>query len=65
MLITNGFDPDGSLGQLASPSSVNGVENSIVARIAERCLRGSFKRRGTIVLSREQLGLPLIEKIEL
>ncbi|MBT6690891.1 MAG: NAD(+) synthase [Chloroflexi bacterium] len=64
-LIQQGFDPDGSMDQLDGLPAIDGVHYHIVRSIAERCLRGAFKRHGTIILSRENLDLPPIKEIVL
>jgi len=63
-LIQKGFDIDGSLNQLNSLPDI-GHDKSQVKKIAERCLTGSYKRKGTVVLSRKYLGLPEIDEISL
>lgn len=63
-LIQNGFDPDGSKDQLESLMPVPGVDHATVLKIASRSVNNSFKRKGPINLTREQLGLPPIEDIE-
>lgn len=62
-LIQQGFDPDGSLDQ--EVPEVKGIRQEVVLSIADRAVRGSFKRNGTITLTREQLGLPAIRDIKL
>ena len=62
-LIANGFDPDGDMSQMETLPEVDGVDNQTVERIAERCLRGAYKRGGTVILSREHLGLPPIKDV--
>jgi hypothetical protein len=62
-LIQQGFDPDGSVEQLNHLPEIAGVAPEVVSKLAARCLNGAFKRHGTIVLSREELGLPPIEEI--
>lgn len=64
-LIQQDFGPDGSLDQLQNLPVIQGVSKSVVEKLAERCLRGSFKRQGPVVLSRKDLGLIPIEEIEL
>lgn len=64
-LIQQDFNPEGSLSQLHNLPMIPGVSEEIVSNLAKRCLYGSFKRRVPIVLSREDLGLPSIEEIEL
>ncbi|MBT4849937.1 NAD(+) synthase [Candidatus Parcubacteria bacterium] len=64
-LIHQGFDPDGSLDQLMTLPSVEGVDQDVVVKLAKRCLRGSFKRHGPIVLSRAELGLAAIKNLDL
>lgn len=64
-LIQNGFQPNGSMEQLEALREIPGFEDELVARIARRCLEGSYKRLGTMTLSREALNLPRLEKIVL
>lgn len=62
-LLQKGFRPDGLFEQLDHLPEVPGVSPEVVSEIARRCLAGEFKRHGTIMLSREQLGLLPIEEI--
>jgi NAD+ synthetase len=64
-LIQQGFNPDGSCLQLDSLPLVEGVSVEVVKKLAERALRGAYKRRGTLNLTREELGLPGIMEIVL
>ena len=66
-LIQKGFNPDGDLGQLRKflPDLADEYPYETLKKVARRCIKGAFKRRGTIVLTREQLGLPSIKKIDL
>lgn len=64
-LIQQGFNPDGSLDQLNSLPQVEGVSNEVVKKLAERSLKGAYKHRGTLNLTREELGLPAIQEITL
>lgn len=59
-LLRAGFDPDGRISQLEKLPDV-GMSRDIIMKVAERALRGSHKRRGTLNLSREFLGLPAIK----
>ncbi|MFC1598621.1 NAD(+) synthase [Patescibacteria group bacterium] len=63
--IHNGLNPDGGLGQLKSLITIPGVDFDTVTSITKRALQNAFKRRGTLNLSREQLGLPPLEQIKL
>ena len=63
-LIKNGFDPNGSEDQMSMLAKVHGVPVETVKSLALRCLRGAYKRRGTLVLTREYLDLPPVEEIE-
>jgi NAD+ synthetase len=57
-LEARGFDVDGSADQLAGEMLlVTGFENDFVRSLAQRSLRSSFKRKGPVSLSREELGL--------
>ena len=64
-LIQQGFDPDGSLDQLNDLPTVNDVEPEVVRNLARRTLLGAYKRHGTIILSRKDLGLEAITDIDL
>ena len=64
-LIQQGFNPDGDFSQLNSLPLVYGVSTEVVSKLAERALKGSYKRRGTLNLTREELGLPSIMGITL
>jgi NAD+ synthase len=64
-LIQLGFDPNGNNGQLDQLPPVNGYDSILVRQIATRSLNTAFKRRGTIVVTREELGLPTIKDIEI
>jgi NAD+ synthetase len=64
-LIQRGFDTEGSLKQLDNLPVVEGIDPDLVYKLAERCLKSSFKRKGTINLSRHELGLPQITEIKL
>lgn len=58
-LIQNGLDINGSLSQLTAEMVVmGGFTSELVEMIGSRCLRNAYKRRGQVVLSRTQLGLP-------
>lgn len=63
-LIQAGFDQNGVLSQLDNLPDI-GVSKELVLKIASRALKGSFKRRGSLNLSRKSLGLPEIKKIKL
>lgn len=64
-LIQKGFDPDSPDWdtQLENTSEISEIEPEIIAKIALRALRGAYKRKGAIVLSRKDLGLPEIKDI--
>jgi len=64
-LIQNGFDPDGHISQLDSLPECPHAPAETVAKLARRCVLGSFKRRGAITLSRAELGLPALTEIKL
>lgn len=64
-LIQRGFNPDGSFAQLKRLPSLEGTDQLLVEKIARRCLRGAYKRCGTITIPREELGLPDIKDIQL
>lgn len=62
-LIQKGFDPDGSLKQIQNLPEVSGAPSHVVRALATRSLLGAYKRKGTIVLSRKELGLLPIREI--
>jgi NAD+ synthase len=64
-LIQQGFDPNGAKKQINNLPEVKSIDGSIVKRIAQRAILGSFKRKGAIVLSRKSLGLLEIEDIKI
>ncbi|MEK7512507.1 MAG: NAD(+) synthase [Patescibacteria group bacterium] len=64
-LIQQGFNPDGEFSQLDSLPLVADVSVEVVKKLAERALKGAYKRRGTLNLTREELGLPGIQEITL
>jgi len=64
-LIQKGFDPDGSPEQLRRLPPVPGVEKETIMKIARRAIGGAYKRKGTVMLTRAQLGLPEIKNIKL
>ncbi|MBU1180355.1 nicotinate-nicotinamide nucleotide adenylyltransferase, partial [Patescibacteria group bacterium] len=62
-LIQQGFNPDGSWSQLDNLPGVDDVSDEVVKKLAMRALQGAYKRKGTITLSRQELGLPSIKNI--
>jgi NAD+ synthase len=62
-LIQAGFDPDGSKDQLEQLPEIPGFMAADVLNVARRCLNGAFKRKGTVVLERADLGLPEIKDL--
>jgi NAD+ synthetase len=56
-LIEKGIDLNGSLEQLKALPLIDGVEQFLVQKIAERALRNAFKRKNPFHLSRKDLGL--------
>jgi NAD+ synthase len=64
-LIQSGFDPNGSISQLKNLPQMEGIAPDILAKVATRCLRGTYKRQGTVIISREELGLLSIKDIRL
>ena len=64
-LIQIGFDPDGRKDQLDQVCPMDGPATKIVKGIAKRSLDTAFKRRGTKVLTRKELGLPAIKDIRI
>lgn len=64
-LIQKGFNPNGSIRQLENLPYIENVDPALAQKIAERCLRGAYKRRGTVTVSREELGLPPLKTINL
>lgn len=64
-LIQKGFDPNGSKKQLNNLPPIKNINSTIVKKIAKRAILGSFKRTGSIILSRKSLGLAEIKDIKL
>lgn len=64
-LIKAGFNPDGAKEQLAELPKVEGATDTVPLKQAERAIFNSFKRKGTVILTRADLGLPEIKDIEL
>ncbi|MDD5289840.1 MAG: NAD(+) synthase [Patescibacteria group bacterium] len=64
-LIQNHFNPDGDRKQLSNLVAVSDVRPELVKNLATRAINGAYKRRGTIALSRRDLGLPEIKDIKL
>jgi NAD+ synthase len=64
-LIQGGFDPNGSMSQLRNLPQLEGITPDTLAKVATRCLRGVYKRQGTVIISREELGLLPIKDIRL
>ena len=63
--IRRGLDIDGPLSQLNNLVQVEGIPMEVVHKVVRRCLLGFHKRADCLVLTREQLGLPPIESIDL
>lgn len=65
-LIQAGFDPDGSVNQLENIPNIDiDCAPEAIYKLAKRCLLGAFKRKGSIVLSRQDLGLTPINELRL
>jgi NAD+ synthetase len=64
-LIQSGFNPEGDKSELEHLPAIEGVDPKVVKNLAMRSLSTSFKRKGTVTLSREDLGLPAITDIKL
>lgn len=65
-LIQNGFDPQGAETQLQHLSSVPGVADETVLKIARRCQANKFKREEIVrAPSRHEMGLKRIKHIRL
>ena len=65
-LIQAGFDPDGSVNQLENMPNIDiDCAPEAIYKLAKRCLLGAFKRKGSIVLSRQDLGLTPINELRL
>lgn len=64
-LIKAGFDPDGEKEQLANLPKVAGATGTIPQEQAGRAIFNSFKRKGTVMLTRAELGLPEIKDLNL
>lgn len=56
-LINKGFDPDGDRAQLENLPVLTGYDPELVRQLATRALNGAYKRKGTVILEREDLGL--------
>lgn len=56
-LLKNGIDLNGPISQLDSLPKIEGVENSLVRKIAERAIRNAFKRKSPVIITRKELGL--------
>jgi len=64
-LVQSGFDPDGEMDQLDSLPQISGFDQDLVHGLARRALIGSYKRKGTVILSRTYLGLPEVDELNL
>ncbi|NQU77239.1 NAD(+) synthase [Candidatus Falkowbacteria bacterium] len=64
-LIQKGFNPNGHTEQLNNLPSVTGVPKELVLKLAKRSLNSSYKRRGCVVVKRDELGLAPIKEIKL
>jgi len=64
-LVKGGFDPDGAKEQLANLPKVEGATATVPRDQAARAVGNSFKRKGTVMLTRADLGLIEIKDIEL
>lgn len=52
-----GIDLNGPISQLKKLPKIPGVDDALVKKIAERALRNAFKRKGSVVVKRKELGL--------
>lgn len=64
-LIQTGFTTEGDKAQIGTLPEIPGINPGVVINLAARDLGTAFKRKGTITLSREELGLIPIEEIKL
>jgi NAD+ synthase len=66
-LMQKDFETEGSSKQLENLPEIAemGISQKTITSLAKRCLETAHKRRGTIVVSRKELGLPAIEEIKL
>ena len=62
--IQNGLKINGSLKQLESLTSISEVKDETILSLVKRALKNAFKRKGPIMLTRKQLGLPPIKNIK-
>ena len=63
-LLNQGFKLNGSLEQLDHLPRIKGIDPIVIKQIAQRALANEFKRRGPIVLTRKDLGLPSLAVID-
>ena len=63
--IQNGLKINGSLKQLESLTPIKEVKDETIFSLVKRALKNAFKRKGTIMLTRKQLGLPPIKNLQL
>jgi len=67
--IQKGLDPDGEVKPqkeyLVNTPPIQGVDPKTITSITRRALSNSFKRKGTINLTREELGLTPLKEIDL
>lgn len=64
-MLQNNFDPDAlPTGQKPVPE-FSDIDSQIIENIWERAQRMAYKRRGTVILERSELGLPALQDIKL
>lgn len=63
-LLKVGLDPDNEIDRRKKLPNIEGINPERVQHIWDRACAYAFKRRGTIHLSRADLGLPKIEKLD-
>lgn len=63
-LMQNGFDPDNPSQDDSALPEVTGVDKKIVRSLWNRAKSMSYKRKGTVIIEREALGLPSVDEID-
>lgn len=64
-LIQSGFNINGSIEQLDRLPAIEGFDPAVVRKLAERAVNNAYKRCGTVIIERHEIGLTPIEKIKL
>lgn len=63
--IQHGLKINGDLKQLESLTPLQGIKTLTIFNLVKRALKNAFKRKGPIMLTRKQLGLPPIKSLAL